>query len=180
MKHETMKPLAENRHVERVLSLLVILYGLRLVIPAGEEIPLYIGWLPILPRATVGCLLIIFFPRIVWAIGYFATAGKPRQHRRWFAREIVAIPIILLAFTEFLLVVYDGMYLVAKIAYDYNLHSKIGWDCYEWRHIPSVLQTMAGYFIVTMLLLFFARRIATWFLRIAEQWNNPQIKPSFL
>jgi hypothetical protein len=164
-----MKPLAENRHVERILSLLVILYGLRLVIPCIEEIPLYTGWLPILPRATVGCLLIIFFPRVVQAIGYFATAGKPRQHRRWHAREIVAVPIILLAFTEFLFFVYGGMYLVALLIYDYNIHSNIGWDYYNWTQPLAMLQNMTGYFIVTILLLLYARHIATWFLRIVER-----------
>ena len=88
-----MKPLAENRHVERILSLIVILYGLRLMIPVGEESVQYIGWLPVLPRATVGCLLFIFFPYVVQAIGYFATERTPRLKRLWFASEIVAIPI---------------------------------------------------------------------------------------
>jgi len=163
-----MKPLAENQHVERILSILVILYGLRLLIPVSEEFPMYIGWLPILPRATVGCLLIVFFPRVVRAIGYFATAGKPRQHRRWFAREIVAIPIILLAFTEFLFVVYNGMYLAALVSYDYNLHSKIGWDDYDSRRILAVLQNMTLYVAVAMPLLLYARRMATWLLRMVE------------
>ena len=163
-----MKPLAENQHVERILSLIVILYGLRLMIPVGEESLQYIGCLPVLPRATVGCLLFIFFPYVVRAIGYFATERTPRLKRLWFASEIVAIPIILHAITEILVVFYYGVSLISWLTYFF--------DCYEsrWQLLNESgairgIPESAAYFMVAMLLLFYARRIAAWLLRIVEQ-----------
>jgi len=163
-----MKPLAENRHVERILSLIVILYGLRLLIPVGEEIPLYIGWLPVLPRATVGCLLIVFFPRVVQIIGYFATAGTPRSERRWFAGEIVAIPIILHAFTEIFFVFYYSVSLISWIVCYLNYYESV-WLLLNQSGAIRGIPENTVYFVVAMLLLFYTRRIAAWLLRLVER-----------
>jgi len=168
-----MKPLLENRQVECLLSLIVIVYGLQLAIWYTEAVILYVlvasylfVWLNLI-QVMANCLLIVFFPRIVQWIGYFATAGKPRSKRRWRSWEILAIPLVLYAFSVFLLVflhivdlfsvmsmalfVRDAEFL--SLLYDYRI---------DWFFILLV------YFGFAVVVLFNARYIAVWLLRISR------------
>ncbi|MCL2004850.1 MAG: hypothetical protein FWG73_01685 [Planctomycetaceae bacterium] len=102
-----MKPIdngyIENRHVERILSLMVILYGLWFLIVPVEKMIWYASIFnlysspPMLPFSEIvaGCCLIIFFPYVVRGIAYCATKEKIREQRRWGACEIFALPLIL-------------------------------------------------------------------------------------
>jgi len=107
----------ENKHVERILSLIVILYGLRLIIPNVLEFIFYVqdsGYVSVavfaMSHVLAGCLLIVFIARIVQAIGYFATEGENRSNRCWSLGEILAVPLIFFAFTEFLYVFFHGVF----------------------------------------------------------------------
>ena len=117
-----MKPV-ENKHAERILSLLVILYGLWLVIPNVDMVIAALTWggyififfyfevhsqsyalSYALPRIAIGCWLLFFFPYVVRWVGYFATHEKVRSKRCWSPFEILAVPLILFIFAELLLV----------------------------------------------------------------------------
>jgi len=167
-----MKPLLENRQVECLLSLIVIVYALRWAIPYTEaviqEIPIfdktsYLNiWLG-LSQIAASCLLIVFFPRVVQWIGYFATSGKSRSKRRWFSREILAIPLILYAFTECIWVFLNIVYLLSAMVMalfvrDTELFSLLN----EWS------LTLLVYFGFAVVVLFNARYIAVWLLRISR------------
>ena len=167
-----MKPIMENRQVERILSLIVILYGLRLIIPNIVELILYLqasGYHPgtafTLSKILVGCLMILVFPRIVQGVGYFATEGKLRSRRCWFSHEILAAPIILYAFAEYLYVFIFGVYLIEMI---FRYGSVTGWwYLYDGRRAVAEGLQLLTYFAVAVTLLFYARRIAVWLLQIA-------------
>jgi len=163
----------ENKHVERILSLIVILYGLRLVIPNVLELFFYVqdsgnvAWtVDALSYIIAGCLLIVFFARIVQAVGYFATEGENRSDRRWFLNEILAIPVILFAFTEFLYVFFQGV--VCSIACFYPYQDFYGiWQ--DWNKNLVRFPWLFLYFAVATAILFHARRIAAWLLRLVER-----------
>ena len=106
----------ENRHVERILSLLVVLYGLWLIVSSGERLfftsmhgwgqswgPFGLTIISNLSGVVAGCCLLLFFPTIVRWCGYFATAERIRSERQWYSTELVAIPIVLFVFVQSLL-----------------------------------------------------------------------------
>ena len=176
-----MKPFLENSTVERILSLIVILYGLRLIIPSGEDIVYGAiasvtgwisffdhlpGWLFVLSKPVVGCLLIVFFPHVVQWIGYFATEGKNRSIRHWSAREILAAPIILYAFTELLYVLFQGISICLGSIEDYRFRGV--WDDYLIRGLVGTLLVLPVYFVFATMLLFYARRLAARLLHLSE------------
>jgi len=174
-----MKPQMENKHVERILSLIVIMYGLRLIIPNVETIILgilqygisfdssswnYFGYYLI--NVTVGCLLIIFFPQVVQWIGYFATGGKIRSKRRWFPKEILAVPLILYAFTEFLYVFFYASTILLIISLSLLIDFVFPWDIgNDFMYLPVIL-VYSGF---AMIVLLNARHIAVWLLRVADR-----------
>ena len=166
-----MKLPLENKHVERILSLIVIMYGLRLIIPNIMDAILYMqsGYVSevtfTLSHIVAGCLLIVFFARIVQVIGYFATKGEIRSKRCWCLNEILAIPLILYAFTEFLLVFVYGVYWNTVCFYP---HEFLGvW--YDWSKSSAYLSWLSLYLVIATVILFNARRIAVWLLRIVER-----------
>ncbi|GEM_PF-2713047 len=165
-----MKPLLENRQVERLLSLFIILYGLWLAIPYAETIVVFtqryenlFTWLNLV-QLVGSCLLIVFFSWVVRWIGYFATAGKPRSERRWFAKEILTIPLVLYVFTTFFTVFLDVASLLSVMfmasfirdtEFSYLLHEYgVAWF--------FILLVYCGFAAVV---LFNARRIVVWLLR---------------
>jgi hypothetical protein len=163
-----MKLPLENKQVERILSLIIILYGLRLIVPNVFEFVWYVqvpddvSWaVLILLHIIVGCLLIVFFVRIVQVVGFFATEGKNRSERCWFLNEILAVPLILYAFTEFLFVLFYGIFWCA--VWLYPCYSSWGIWC-DWRASLVRLPVLLLYFSVAGVILFHARRIATWLL----------------
>jgi len=113
----------ENRHAERILSLLVILYGLWLVIPNAEILLHFLtrGWYPFvffffefysqsytlsytLSKIAIGCWLILFFPYVVHWVGNFSSHEKVRSKRHWSPFEFFAASLILFIFSECLIV----------------------------------------------------------------------------
>ena len=163
----------ENRHVECLLSLIVIMYGLTVIIPNAEAVILHLSrlerasyifiWLN-LTTVVAGCLWIVFFPRIVQWTGYFATAGKPRSRRRWFSKEILAIPLILFALTEFLYVFLQVAALLSITLTDLFIS--------DTEFLSLFYGTGISWFLIVLfylgfaaMVLFNARRIAAWLLR---------------
>jgi len=160
-----MHPL-KNQQIERILSLIVIVHGLWFVIPNVEVMiycqsrtDFFCSGLNLM-QITIGCLLIVFFSRIVQWIGYFATEGKPRLKRRWLGKEILAIPLILYVFTEFLLVFTNiGSLILMALYYEYGFL----WKKPDWLR---VLPVSLVYLSFAVIVLFSARRIAAWLLRV--------------
>jgi hypothetical protein len=168
-----MKLPLENKQVERILSLIIILYGLRLIVPNIMEFVLFVqnsnhvSWtVSTLSLIIAGCLLIVFFARIVQAVGYFATEGKNRSERCWFLDEILAVPLILYAFAEFLYLFCTGVFWIAVCFYPQ--YSSWGIWC-DWKRSLVLLPVLLIYFSVAAVILFHARRIAAWLLRIVER-----------
>ena len=174
-----MKPFIENRHVERVLSFIVILYGLGVIIQNTYTLILYVRYLTIsgnipgaawaLSQIIAGCLLLVFFSRVVQGIGYFATEGKKRSARRWFASNLIAVPLILFAFTEILYVFYNGAFLAVICCCPYDYFGV--W--YNWTYSIASFFVLLVYFVIAIMLLFYARRIAAWLLRISAPKSEP-------
>jgi len=168
-----MKPLLENKQVERILSLIVIMYGLRLTIPSAKSVILgdpynffhwYFIWCYLISMLA-GCLLIIFFPHVVQWIGYFATGGKARSRRRWLSKEILAIPLVLYVFTEFLYVFFNVAFitpvLLMSLFYDPSfLRVRVDASCL------LIVPFCFVYFGFAVIVLFSARYIAVWLLRV--------------
>ena len=170
-----MNPI-DNRHVERIVSLLVVLYGLWLLGSCGAAIVqnvIVYGWnvsavVLVLSQIIVGCCLLIFFPFIVRWAGYFATKERNRLERRWFAAEIVALPVILYVFAHFLYVLYSCLQVIMSTMFSfsccgdaYAITGKVG--------IAVVIAlSLLVYIAVVAAVLFYARRIAAWLLRVAD------------
>ncbi|MDR0328276.1 MAG: hypothetical protein LBI05_08285 [Planctomycetaceae bacterium] len=169
-----MTPLVENRHVERCLSLIIILYGLRWIIPA---IGAMIQWMPFwgnpyysynswyvcaagLSQVIVGCWLLIFFSVVVQWIGYFATREYARSKRCWSVQEILALPLILWAFTELVYIFYCTVDLLIVLVY-------YGGDL-EAGSLPLWLVVVLLYPTAVFLFLFYVRPITIWLLRRTE------------
>jgi hypothetical protein len=168
-----MKLPLENKQVERILSLIIILYGLRLIVPnvmefvLSVQVPDNVSWtVSTLSLIVAGCLLIVFFARIVQSVGYFATEGKKRSERLWFLDEILAVPLILYAFTEFLLTFFYGIFWCA--VWFYPCYDSWGIWC-DWTRSLVWFPILLLYFSVASVILFHARRIAAWLLRIVER-----------
>ncbi|MCL2743151.1 MAG: hypothetical protein FWE67_04800 [Planctomycetaceae bacterium] len=167
-----MKLPLENRLVEIVLSLLIIMYGLRLIIPTDMSIIVQIqhGWFPAfrelpyqigIPLYIIaGCLLIVFFARIVQMVGYIATGEKIRSKRSWLLGEILAVPCILYAFVLFLFVFLAGTQVVVFCFYEQGLFVGIKG--------LAIFSMLLFYLAVAALILFRARSIAAWLLRIVK------------
>jgi hypothetical protein len=167
-----MKLPLENKHVERILSLIVILYGLRLIIPNGLDFILclqdadYMSWaIYALMHIIGGCLLIIFFANIVQAIGSFATKGTNRQERRWYLDEILAVPLILFAFTEFFHVLFYGVFSIAIIFHPYEFWGIM--DCWNNSLFRSLSMLLA--LVIAIAILLYVRSIAAWLLWLVER-----------
>jgi hypothetical protein len=167
-----MKLPLENKHVERILSLLIILYGLRLIIPNVLEFILcmqdadYMSWaIDALTHIIGGCLLIVFFANIVQTIGFFATKGTNRQERRWYLDEIFAVPLIFFVFTEFFYVLFYGVFSIAIIFYPYEFWGIM--DC--WNN--SLFRSLSMLFAlsIAIAILFYVRCIAAWLLWLVER-----------
>ena len=161
-----------NRHVERILSLLVILYGLWLVGLNGEgiirtitheEIP-FVFLISAPLQIIIACCLIIFFSPIVCWSGYFATGEKVRSERRWAIKEITALPLILYAFVHVLSVLSSSLFMVITLVshgLGEHLHSQIG-------GAMIVISLLLLYVFMVAVILRYARRIVAWLLWVAD------------
>jgi hypothetical protein len=159
-------PLLENRHVERVLSLLIILYGSWLIV-SGIEIlirAIMHGWNPFgnaVPKVIVGFLLIIFFSIVVQGICSVATRVTIRSQRRWSACEILALPIVLVFFAYILSSFFIGLFMITLFFSDWTMWQRMGSFSlifiYTFIHIA-----------VIVLILSYARSITAWLLRIVD------------
>ena len=161
----------ENRHVERILSLLVILYGWWLIVPNGESLIFATmqGWNPFsfpgvysLSSIVAGCCLLLFFPLIVRWCGYFATAERIRSERQWYSTELLAIPIVLFVFVQFLLWV---LYSVGAIV------MFVSSDVIKDHWLSATVYSVLFLFIcigIAAVVMRSARDIAVWLLRMAD------------
>jgi len=173
----------ENRHAERVLSLLVILYGLWLVIPNAEILIHYLtrGWYPFvffffefysqsytlsytLSKIAIGCCLILFFPYIVRWVGYFATHEKIRSKRHWSPFEVLAVPLILFIFAEFLIVFFFCIDTFAMITVSDMETVYSGKIFFSWGIFFAVLLYLA----IAVVCLLCVRPITAWLLHKAD------------
>lgn len=166
-----MKSLLTNRQVERLLSLLVILWGLRLAIPAGEILLGYLfslapiryddsQWWTSLWMIGVGAALVAFFPPVVRFATYYASEGKPREKRRWFARDLVAIILVLYACCEILYVVNQGFAFLAYVMTDFYFVFR-----FDFWHLLKRPAQLTAYLAAAFVILFYARPLSGWILR---------------
>jgi len=183
-----MTPAQKNRQVECILSLIVIVYALRLIILNIETVILYLpqllwAWLEygetprqffdlqfwsniglVLAQVAIGSLLIFFFPRVVQWIGYFATKRKLRSKRRWFSWEILAIPLILFAYIQFLgslFQIISIISLIPTVIYADDYLDYLGYNL-------GMIFIGLVYLGFAVVVLFNARYIAVWLLRISR------------
>ena len=165
-----MNPI-ENRHIERILSLIVILYGLWLPVQYVELIVWYaLRWLPLFEtffsegfyassRIVAGCCMIVFFPYVVRWVGYFSTHEKIRSERRWSSREIAAVPLTLLGLTVFLETCCSFIDLFVQ---------GVRYGHYGWSEFIMAFFALLLFVAVIAVFLCYARLIATWLLRKAD------------
>ena len=183
-----MKPAQKNRQVECILALIVIVYALRLMILNVETVILYVpqllwAWLEygetprqffdlqfwsnivlVLAQIVIGSLLIFFFSRVVQWIGYFATKRKLRSKRRWFSWDIIAVPLVLHAFIAFLslfTLLVSLLPMVLTYTGPWMDDDLIG-------YCMGVIFLLLIDFGFAVVVLFNARRIAGWLLRISR------------
>jgi len=166
----------ENRHVERILSLLVILYGLWLIIPSGERLIFTTmqiwgqGWwslfnFPVISNLSsivAGCCLLLFFPLIARWCGYFATAERIRSERQWYSTELLAIPIVLFVFVQFLLWVPYSIGAIVMF---------VSSDVIKDHWLSATVYSVLFLFIcigIAAVVMRSARDIAVWLLRMAD------------
>ena len=166
----------ENRHAERILSLIVILYGLWLLIPHVEGLirytligksfhMLFAECYYSLSRIAAGCCLIVFFPHVVYWIGYFSTKERVRSKRRWSACEFFAIPLVLCGFAVLLLICLFVLDVVVHVGVYYsNISSR---PLPEWGVLITTLVFFTPLLLVAVVVVFLrcARLIAAWLLR---------------
>ena len=181
-----MKPI-ENRRAERILSLLVILYGLWLVIPNVDMVLAALtcssynfiffyfeidsqsyAWSYALPRIAIGCWLLFFFPYVVRWVGYFATHEKVRLKRCWSPFEILAVPLVLFIVTEFLLVFFVcSDYLAMFTSSDESIISFVQFH-YSWSGIIVGFFALLLYVAIAVVVLLCVRPITAWILGKAD------------
>jgi len=173
-----MKLPLENKHVERVLSLIVIFYGLWLIVQNTTHFIVFmqrgIDFMQItltfvLPNMIVGCLLMIFFARVVQWVGYFATGGAKRPNRHWHVSEIVAIPLIFYIFTIFVSLFKAVVVVIFFCFYDF---SGIQGN-FDGNFFIGLSVLLFCLFVLTVIL-FRTRRLAAWFLRLADRCSGVQ------
>jgi hypothetical protein len=166
-----MIPRIDNRHVERCLSLIVILYGLRWIIPGIRPM---LQCMPIpgnphnswyecfvgLSQVIVGCWLLIFFSSAVQWIGYFATRECIRSKRCWAILDVLALSLILWAFTELVFIFFGAVNVLVVLTFyagEFYEGTALGW-----------LVVMLLYPIAMVLFLFYVRPVTRWLLRRTE------------
>lgn len=105
-----MKPLLDNEKAEKILSVLVVSYGLWLAFGATEQLlQLFVqaasrplNWMDAYQGQTIfkllfGIAIVAFFRSFVQWVCYFASGGRKRQLRVWTGGEILAVVIVVYA-----------------------------------------------------------------------------------
>lgn len=172
----------ENRRIERILSILIISYGIFLFLDRLDifvQYCLYYGLTTgyglmdfeyhgrIVSNLTIGIgvFFALFSRRIVSWVGYFSTEGKPRRLRAWSAREIVAAILVLYAFNDLLTYCFPQF---TSTVYCFLADTLSTYRTTTIADMLTSLRRMAGYAAVDILILFYARTLVGCLLRRIE------------